>query len=286
MIFDPGLLEVRLAIFVAAATCSAVFAWIILTVVPAARERFERRVLKASRDRLVVVDPTHLWRIQWAGAVTAALVAAGWGGSLPGVIVAGVVALILPRLFIARLRQRRLHQLRRQLPDFLVLVAGSLRAGGGLVLALSNAAAASPSPSRQQIELMLADVRLGTSLSDAMSALERRAPIEELTLIGTAMRVGLESGGSLAEVLDSLASSMRRRLALEDRIRALTAQGRLQALIMALLPALIVALLAWVDRPSFDELVTTSSGQWLLCAVAVCQLVGFRLVRRIVDIEV
>jgi tight adherence protein B len=79
---------------------------------------------------------------------------------------------------------------------------------------------------------------------------------------------------------------VRKRLALESRIRALTAQGRLQAWIMALLPALVLALLALVDPPSFAEITMTRGGRLVLVTVLVAQLVGFRLVRRIVTIEV
>lgn len=276
----------KASVFVAAAIGFIVLFALARRIAPALRERHQRRVEHASRDRLVVMDPRRLWCLHWSALVFAFAVSVWWSGSLIVAAVAAGLAVALPGWLITILRKHRLQRFREQLPDFLMLVAGSLRAGSGLVLALSRGAAASPSPARQQLELLLADVRLGTPIAEAMVGLERRAPVEEVSLMATALRVGLESGGALAATLESLGGTMRRRLALEARVRALTAQGRLQAWVMALLPTLIVALFAWVDPPSFHELVSTEAGRWVLLVVAMAQVIGFRLVRRIVDIEV
>jgi len=274
------------SIFLAALAVFAVLLLVGARVSQGARERFRQKVEHDSRDRLVVVDATTVWRLQWVASLTAAAGIAWWTERLLFAGLAALVAAMIPHRLIARLRQMRLQRLREQLPDFLMLVAGSLRAGSGLVVALSRGAAACPAPARQQLELVLADIRLGVPVGEAMAALERRAPVEEVTLMTTALRVGLESGGSLASALESLGRAMRRRLALEARVKALTAQGRLQAWIMSLLPALIVVLLAWVDRTSFDQLVATETGRWLLVVVGLAQLLGFRLVRKIIEIEV
>jgi tight adherence protein B len=111
-------------------------------------------------------------------------------------------------------------------------------------------------------------------------------PIEEVSLLILILRVSHESGGSSADALQSLGDVLRRKLALEAKIRALTAQGRLQATIMSLLPLILLMLLCWIDPMSAQELLTTRNGQLALALTGVLQLVGVALIRRIIAIEV
>lgn len=276
----------QLMVFIAALFGFAAAVMLASKISSLLRARFDSQVGNALRDQFVTVDADRLW---WFSCVVAALIAAStalvsghwWAG-----VAAGALALLLPRAALSRIRRRQLERFRGQLPDFLILLSGSLRAGSGLSLALSRSATASPAPLRPQIEKVLADLRLGVSLTEAFASLERRAPLEEVSLLATVFRLGSDTGGSLAQSLDSLAQATRRKLAIESKIRALTAQGRMQAWVMALLPALILFLLAWVDRRSFDELTQTSAGRIVLLTVGLSQWVGFRLVQRIIRIEV
>lgn len=275
-----------LAVVASALALFAVIAALGSAVFGQQRAGFNRRVERQLRDLFITINPAKLWMLQCVGALTVAVLAAiiTWNPLM--VALAALLAMTLPHFVIVRLQHLRRQKLRRQIPDMLMLIAGSLRSGSGLSVALSRTAGVSPAPARQHLEWLLGDLKLGISLADALAAFERRAAAEEATLMATAIRVGAETGGPLARTLESLADSVRKRLALESRIRALTAQGRLQAWIMALLPALVLALLALVDPPSFAEITMTRGGRIVLAAVLVAQLVGFRLVRRIVTIEV
>lgn len=275
-----------LAVVAAALAVFAVVAAIGSVAMGQHRADFNRHVGRQLRDLFITIDPARLWILQCSGALTIAVLVAiiTWNPFAVGI--SAVLVMALPRLAITRLQHRRRQKLRQQVPDLLMVIAGSVRSGSGLSVALSRAASVSRAPARQHLEWLLGDLKLGTSLADALTAFERRAGAEEVTLVATAIRVGAETGGPLARTLESLADAIRRRLALESRIRALTAQGRLQAWIMALLPALVLALLALVDPPSFAEIVMTSGGRVVLAAVFAAQVVGFRWVRRIVTIEV
>lgn len=275
-----------LAVVAAALAVFAVVAAIGSVAMGQHRADFNRQVGRQLRDLFITIDPARLWILQCSGALTIAVLVAiiTWNPFAVGI--SAVLVMALPRLAITRLQYRRRQRLRQQVPDLLMVIAGSVRSGSGLSVALSRAASVSRAPARQHLEWLLGDLKLGTSLADALTAFERRAGAEEVTLVATAIRVGAETGGPLARTLESLADAIRRRLALESRIRALTAQGRLQAWIMALLPALVLALLALVDPPSFAEIVMTSGGRVVLAAVFAAQVVGFRWVRRIVTIEV
>lgn len=250
------------------------------------RDDFTRRFGRQLRELFIAVDPARLWALQWAFSGVVAALALAFTDSLLAGLVAAIAAAAVPWVLVGQVQQRQLNKLRHQIPDVLMLMSGSLRSGSGLSVSIARAAQASPSPIRQHLEWLLSDLRLGTTLTDALAAFERRINAEEVMLMATALRVGADTGGPLARTLESLADVIRRRLAIESRIRALTAQGRLQAWIMAVLPFGVFALLAAVDPPSFNELAFTRGGQTVLGLVCIAQIIGFRLVRRIVSIEV
>lgn len=279
-------IALRMAVIGAAVAGFVAMLFLAAAAIRLQRDGFKRRVNRQMRDLFIAIDPARLWAMQWLLALAVACIVGALSFNVYATAAAAVLSAALPRVVLSRLYQHRLQSLRHQIPDFLMLVAGALRSGSGLSVSLARAAASSPAPTRQEFERLLGELRLGTPLGDALEALERRVRVEEITLLATALRVGADTGGPLALALESLSDGMRRRLALEARIRALTAQGRMQAWIMALLPAVVLALLALVDPPSFDELALTNGGRTVLAAVFVAQIIGFRFVRRIVSIEV
>ncbi|MEY3664475.1 MAG: hypothetical protein RLZZ153_657 [Pseudomonadota bacterium] len=204
--------------------------------------------------------------------------------SLSAVMLVG--GLIAPGFVIRVLRRRRMAHIRRQLPDLLTIMAGSLRAGISLQQTLVRGALSVEAPLRVELGNVQRELRLGLSFSQALASLERRVPVEEVSLLVLILRVGSESGGSSADALQSLGEVLRRKLALEAKIRALTAQGRLQATVMCFLPVILLVLLSWIDPVSAAELLTTFNGQLALAVTAVFQIIGVLLIRRIISIEV
>jgi tight adherence protein B len=250
------------------------------------RERFERAVGARMRESFLFVDPFRLFALQHLLAALATLAAWLLSGRWQVALFVAVAAGAMPSLALRRLRRRRLEAFRQQMPDLLMLVAGGLRAGSGLGQALAQAAAEIGLPARQELGLLLREQRLGVGLDDALAGLARRVPIEETTLFASALRIGAEAGGSMAATLESLADATRRKLAIEGKIRALTAQGRLQAWVMGALPAVLAALLFLVEPTAMRALVDTWQGWVVSAAVVLLQAIGVALIRRIVSIDV
>lgn len=250
------------------------------------RERFERGVGARMREAFLFVDTARLLALQHLLTLSAALGA--WWATSAWTAALGVAfgSALLPRLALARLRRRRIEAFRQQMPDALMLVAGGLRSGSGLMQALAQAAGELPAPARHEFGLLLREHRLGVSLDDALVSFGRRIPIEESVLFASALRIGSAAGGSMAATLESLADSMRRKLAIEGKIRALTAQGRLQAWVMGALPSLLAVVLFAVEPVAMRALVATWQG-WLVCGVVgTLQAIGVLAIRRIVTIDV
>lgn len=278
--------HVLVAAFVSAAAGFAALSAFALQMARRHRERFERTVDRSLRGAFLFVDPGSLHRMSMLLAIVITLVAWVLSANPIVAIVAALAAGALPGLAVARIRRRHVDAFRQQIPDLLMLIAGALRAGNGLAQALAGAAAEIAPPARQELALMLREQRLGATLAESLAGLQRRLRVEETALFASALRIGTESGGNVADALESLADATRRKLAIEGKIRALTAQGRLQAWVMTMLPAGVAALLGAFDPEAMRPLLADWRG-WVVCAVvALMQVAGFLTIRRLVAIEI
>lgn len=281
-----ALWSVLLAVFVSTAALLALGVQLARRSGRRHRERFEHAIGAGMRESFLFVDTARLFLLQHAFAAGATLAAWLATGQWTLALVAALAAGALPSWLLRHPRRRRREAFRQQMPDLLMLMAGGLRAGSGLGEALARAAQEIGPPARQEIGLLLRERRLGVGLEPALAGLVRRMPIEESTLFASALRIGSEAGGGMADTLESLADAMRRTLAIEGKVRALTAQGRLQAWVMGALPAVLAGLLHAVDPSSMAVLFETWQGWAVLAAVVALQAVGVVLIRRIVAIDV
>jgi tight adherence protein B len=250
------------------------------------RRRFGTEVGGGLRESFVHLDVGRLFRLELVALV---LVAAGatWLTGQPLAVVLALVAVgAAPSLGLVWLRRRRLARLNAQLPDAVMLVAGALRAGSSLPQAIAQAARESPAPTGRELDLVVREQRLGVGLDASMARLERRVPLDEVTLFTAAVRIAQDTGGNLAETLERLADTLRRKAAIEGRIDALTAQGRLQGWVMAALPLAVGAALFAIEPQAMRPLFATWQG-WAVCAlIVVLEALGLHFIRRIVDIDV
>jgi len=277
-------------VLLSAALAAALFAHLLARAIarlgPAYRARFTDAVARQLARAHLYVDPRRLLAMNLVAAVGASALALWLAGSLMAAALAALAVGALPRVVLAVIRHRRQQAFRQQLSDLLMLTAGSLRAGLSLPQALGQTAAEIEPPARQEVELMLREQRLGATFDEALSGLERRMPLEETALLCAALRISRETGGNLAETLEALGDAMRRKVAIEGKIRALTAQGRLQGWAMGLLPVLCAGLLWLVEPVAMQALFTTWYGLATCAFIAVMQLLGLYFLRRVMRIDV
>ncbi len=196
-----------------------------------------------------------------------------------GAMAFGGMALIQIRL------KKRLKDIRYQLPDVIELIATSLRAGSSIRAALLQVARQSPRPISQELAVLERMQRIGVPLDSAFDQWSKRLGIEEVGLLAFTVSVSSASGGNLSDALDRLAAAFRQRLMLEEKVDALTAQGRLQAWVMIALPLLLAIVLSLMDFESMAPLWRSNTGLLVLCAVAALELLGFVWIRRLIRME-
>lgn len=248
--------------------------------------RFDTELAAGLRQSFVYIDPGRLLRANLLAAAALGAAVASLGGVALAVPLAVAAAGATPGLVLAWLRRRRVAALSVQWPDAVMLVAGALRAGSSLPQAIAQSARELPAPGGRELDLVVREQRLGVGLDAALAGLERRVPLEEVTLFVAALRIAQDSGGNLAETLERLAETLRRKAAVEGRIDALTAQGRLQGWVMAAMPVAVGGALFAIDPDAMRPLISTWQGLGVCALVAALLALGLHAIRRIVDIDV
>ena len=211
-------------------------------------------------------------------------------GLLSGDISLGIltffIVLFSPYLILKMMIKKRLKKFEQQLPDALVMVAGSIRSGSSLPIALDSLIKESAPPLSQEFGLYVRERKLGLDRDTAFENLERRVPLEDLSLTLSAVRISSEIGGDLAQTLESLAETLRKKLVMEGKVESLTAQGRLQGIVMSCLPLFLIVALMKLEPAAMGQMFTTKIG-WMVLATILCmQVLGFIAIRKITAIDV
>jgi len=224
-----------------------------------------------------------------AGAIMAMLANHAEAGSL-GVFIIFVVGMVLgywvPRLVIFVLQRRRRDKLNEQLIDGLVTLANGMRAGLNLVQSMKLIEENTEPPISQEFGLMLREFEHGASVDEVMRRASARLKLHHYQLLFAAMETARIRGGNLPETLDRLGESLREIVRLEEKVRALTAQNKMSAIMMGLMP-LVVAGIYYMIEPTWVEALFNDQWGLLLLAIAVfLNIVGFLWIRKIVTFEI
>lgn len=197
-----------------------------------------------------------------------------------------VAVLFSPYLILKFLIKKRLKRFEQQLPDALIMIAGSIRSGASLPIALDSLVKESSPPLSQEFSLLIRERKLGLNMDTALENMERRLPLEDLSMFLSAVRISREIGGNLAETLESLAETLRRKLVMEGKIDSLTAQGKLQGIVMSSLPIFLMIALLKLEPTAMGMMFTTKIGWVVLFMIFLMQILGFLAIRKITEIDV
>lgn len=199
----------------------------------------------------------------------------------------------VPKFWLGRRKSGRLKAFNSGLSDTIMLLANSLRAGSSFLQSVEMVCREAQPPISTEFSRVIREVNLGLPLDDALANLGRRMKSDDLDLMITAIAIQHQVGGNLAEILDTIAFTIRERVRIKGEIRTLTAQQRMSGYVVGFLPIALVLLLS-VIAPTFmapmlqkpPELLGQPAGLFILGFGGLMMGIGFILIRRIVDIEV
>jgi len=202
------------------------------------------------------------------------------------IVVLALVGWLFPRLLLNRARKKRLERIEQQLSDAVTAMARSLRAGTGFLQTLSYAAAETPAPLGAELQRTIRELQLGAEAEAVFGALNERVGSPDLNIVLTAIIIQRTSGGNLSEILFNVANTIRERAKIQAEVRVLTAQQRLMANLMALLPVLVAVAFIFVNPSMGRLLYETTVGRIALALAIIIELFGLWLIRRLTKIDV
>ncbi|RJG05327.1 secretion system protein F [Noviherbaspirillum cavernae] len=237
-------------------------------------------------DMFIFIDPTKLFYYNVAALIVLPTLVWLFTNNPVFVTFTAIGTLILPKVYIKSIAAKRLKRFEEQLPDALLMVSGAMRAGASLNVALESMIKEQKPPMSQEFDLMLREQRLGVDFDTALVNMEKRNPLQDFSLVVSGLRISREVGGNLAEILESLAHTLREKATMEGKIRSLTAQGKMQGLIMSCLPLFIMAALNWIEPKAMGTMFTTLFGWVTLTVILVMIVIGYLFIRKITTIDV
>jgi tight adherence protein B len=201
-------------------------------------------------------------------------------------VIGVILGYMLPRWYVGRRIGGRLGAFNKQLADTTTLLSNSLRAGSSFLQSIELVSRESPAPMGEEMGRVVREVNLGLALEEALANLVRRIKSDDLDLMVTAIGVQQQVGGNLAEILDTIAFTIRERVRIKGEINTLTAQGRMSGYLVAFLPIGIAVTLNFINPDFMRPLFTQLLGQILLGVGGVMMVIGFFAIQKIVSIKV
>lgn len=205
------------------------------------------------------------------------------------VILSAIAAALLaaiPFVYLLNKKNRRIAKFQNQLPEALDMIARSMRAGHAFTTGMRLAADEFDDPLGPEFHYALDEVNFGISVPDALKNLVERVDCADLNFFVVSVILQRETGGNLAEIMEKIAHLIRERFKLLDRIRTLSAEGKLSAMILTAIPFIVAAVIYFLNRAYIMVLATDPAGRVMAAVAITLMLFGFFVMRRIIRIKV
>jgi len=260
-----------------------------LFAAPLAKQLFGLLVARTQqhfKDLLILQPPQQAVTLMLVlGVALGAL--AGWGSGYPSLTVLPIV--LAPVVFEAGLlfaKRKRRGALDQQLPDALMTISNCMRSGLTLMQALEVARDNTIAPISKELGIVLSENRLGTTLEASLDKMAQRIHSRYLDTAVSAIAVTRRTGGNVAEGLDSIGNTIREIMRIENQINSMTAQGRMEGIVMGIMPIVALVGFYFFDPEMIEPLFNDSIGHCILVAIVVCDVVAIALIRKIMAIDV
>ena len=181
--------------------------------------------------------------------------------------------------------QRRQKAFVNQLGDMLTMIANALRAGFSFMQALDHIAGEMDDPVKSEVRRVVTDVNVGMPLEEALNNMTDRVNSPDFNLVVAAVLIQRQVGGNLAQILDTISETINERVRMRREISSLTAQGRMSGMILGVLPFGIAAAIQIISPGYLNPLFTSVMGKMALAGSGVMMLIGFAVIRNIIDIK-
>ncbi len=224
--------------------------------------------------------------MRWLVAIGAGAIVVLAGLTWLVAIPVAILGFYVPKMYVVWRQQQRVNKFNDQLVDALTMMANALRSGSSFLQAIDLVARELPAPVSEEFGQVVAEVSVGAGLDEALGNLTKRIKSYDLYLVVTAMIIQRQTGGNLSEVLENIAYTIRERLRLLRQVQVLTAQQRLSAIIVGLLPLFLLLALSLITPSYHRPFLEATLGRIMLGVAFLFQVLGFVVMNRLAKIDV
>ncbi len=242
------------------------------------------------------IPPKRISDIGWALSVATFLILFLLAGNfhsstgfLAGLLIASTGAygaFHAPKYLLNILKRKRLETFNQQLVETLANMSNALKAGFSIMQAFETVVKEGQRPIAQEFDVFLKQTRVGVSFSDAIENLGQRVKSDDLYLVIAAIETARKTGGNLTEILENISHTIRERMRIQMRIKTLTAQGRLQGIVAACMPAVMGAILMALKPEIMLPFLHSPVGVLIIGVVVLLIITGWLVIKKIIDIDV
>ncbi|MEZ0229897.1 MAG: type II secretion system F family protein [Planctomycetota bacterium] len=253
-------------------------------------ESYEEKYLEGAErtldDLFLTIPPQQLWWLRIFFSMVGMVVGSVLLNNVPIAVVLGMGGFFSVSLTLRYMKKNRDNKFKEQLVEGLITLTNALRSGFSLPKAFQLIANDMPKPICQEFSILVQELRLGIDTEEGLRNMLKRMPSEDLDLVVTSVAISNSVGGNLAEVFDKIGETIRERRRIEGRIDALTAQGKMQGIVVSLLPIFVGLAINYIAPEIFEPMLTTWVGWGLLGVMAVMECLGYFFIQMICNIEV
>jgi tight adherence protein B len=262
---------------------------VIFGVLSNAYEQYQERYIVKSMndlsDMFLFIDPRQMLVLNVASMMLLGVFAYLVINPLVAVG-ATIFGFFLPIIMVNHYRKKRIRKFNTQLVDALQAMANAFKAGLTFQQAVEQISRDSFPPLQQEFGLFIKEVKLGVPLEEALPNMSKRVGSDDLELVATATNISRALGGNMAEMFETLSTTIRERFRLEGKIDALTAQGKLQGWIVAAMPLIIGVIFNYMRPDLMQPMLDHWFGYILVGVIVVMEIMGVLIIRRIVNIDI
>jgi len=203
-----------------------------------------------------------------------------------GLIIGLILGVLFPVISVKFIISRRKSQFEHQLIDTLMIISSSLKGGLSLVQSFEVIMEDMPPPTSDEFSLVVREIKMGVSLEESLIKFNKRMSSEDMDLVVSSILVARETGGDLTKVFSRLIQTIRDRMEIKDMVATLTLQGKIQGIIMSIIPIVFVFFILKFNPHHFDAMIKDDKGRMLLIAAVVFQICAFFFIKKFSTIKV
>jgi tight adherence protein B len=250
---------------------------------------YEEKYIKGAEQNLesmyLTIPAQNILYLSVASFLLVSLFVSLFSGSWTIGIMLGVASFFIPFIALKFLKKRRDSLFAIQLVGGLGAMANAIKAGLSLPQAIDVIHREMDNPIAQEFKVVAHEIHFGADIVDALKNLEERMPNPDLALIVTAISVAREVGGNLSEIFDNISNTIRERQTLDKKVKAITAQGKMQGTALCLVPIMLGGLLTYMYPEMMAPMYETTIGIMLLVMSALMLIVGWFFIVKLTTID-